>query len=177
MLNLLLLPHFGLAGAVWATAAANFIALALIFRFNAWLGMKIERSLLLVSLLPLTLGLGPFAAVATLVAVIVGIITTDRILSREEKRQLGAVFNGYLNRFRPLESPHLAKSASIASLVQPGTEIDGSEAHPVWGPELNNLHPGESTDPAQRPLRVMFIITSMHVGGAENLAFELTATN
>ena len=172
-LNLVLLPRFGLAGAVWATAAANFVALALIYRFNAWLGMKIERSLLLVSLLPLTLGLGPFAAVTTLVAVIVGIIATDRILSCEEKQQLGAVFNGYVNRFRPLESPHLAQAASIASLVQLGTDIDGSEAHPVWGPELNNLHQGESTDPARRPLRVMFIITSMHVGGAETLLLNL----
>jgi O-antigen/teichoic acid export membrane protein len=49
ILNLLLLPHFGLLGAVWATAVANFTALALIYRFSAWLGMTIQPSMLLVS--------------------------------------------------------------------------------------------------------------------------------
>ena len=173
-LNLVLLPRFGLAGAVWATAAANFIALALVYRFNAWLGMKIERSLLLVSLLPLTLGLGPLAAVVALAAVIVGVIATDRILSRDEKRRLGAVWHGYANRFRPIQSTRLA----LASW--PRTNAANPSAPSVWGPGLNitdhdNSFPkdSEANTTLRRPLRVMFIITSMHIGGAETLLLNL----
>ncbi len=136
VLNLLLLPHFGLLGAVWATAVANFTALALIFRFNAWLGMKIERSMLLVTFLPISLGLGPAAALLTLAAVILAILFTDQILSREEKHRLTDVWHGYVSRY--------AKSRILAV-----------------------------TEDNEGPLRVMFISTSMHVGGAEILLFNL----
>ena len=34
--------RFGLHGVVWATAAANLFALACIYRFNAWLGQRID---------------------------------------------------------------------------------------------------------------------------------------
>jgi glycosyltransferase involved in cell wall biosynthesis/O-antigen/teichoic acid export membrane protein len=173
-LNLILLPRFGLAGAVWATAAANFIALALIYRFNAWLGMKIERSLLLVSLLPLTLGLGLLTAIATLAAVIVAIIATDQILSRDEKRRLAAVWQSYAHRLPIFRSPRLAQAPWPGGIVKP------SPALPVWGPGLNNGKDEaqfDSTDAAlkssARPLRVMFVITSMHVGGAETLLLNL----
>ena len=176
-LNLLLLPRFGLAGAVWATAAANFVALALIFQFNAWLGMKIERSLLLVSLLPLTLGLGPFAAVAALVAVIVGIITTDRILSRDEKRQLCAVLNGYVSRFRPLESPHLAQAASIASLVQPGNDVDGCKTRSGLGTGAKQFASWR-IDRSRAAATASDVHHHLHARRrGRDLAFELIATN
>ena len=173
-LNLILLPRFGLAGAVWATAAANFIALALIYRFNAWLGMKIERSLLLVSLLPLTLGLGLLTAIATLAAVIVAIIATDQILSRDEKRRLTAVWQSYAHRLP------FFRASRLALAPWPGGIVEPSPALPVWGPGLNNGWDEAqivSTDAAvkssSRPLRVMFVITSMHVGGAETLLLNL----
>ncbi len=173
-LNLILLPRFGLAGAVWATAAANFIALALIYRFNAWLGMKIERSLLLVSLLPLTLGLGPLTAVATLAAVIAAIIATDQILSRDEKRRLAAVWQSYAHRLPFFRAPRLAQAPWPGGVVKP------SRALPIWGPGLNGQVHDESfatvnnaRENSRRPLRVMFVITSMHVGGAEMLLLNL----
>ncbi len=140
VLNSILLPHFGLLGAVWATAVANFVALVLILRFNAWLGMKIQRSMLLVTLLPISLGLGPMAALSTLVAVILAIYFTDQILSHDEKRRLADVWHGYAGRFSRLKT------------CSANTSLERS---------------------SNRPLRVIFVITSMHVGGAEILLYNL----
>ena len=138
-LNSLLLPHFGLLGAVWATAAANFTALALIYRFNSWLGMKIQPALFVISLLPLTLGCGAWIALTALALVIAGIVYTDFLFSRDEKERLLAVVHSYTNRFHRRENGE--SPATIA--------------------------------PSQRPLRTMFIITSMHVGGMETLLVNL----
>src|SRR5262249_35599136 len=98
VLNLILLPRFGLLGAVWATAAANFTALALIYRFDAWLGMKVQGRMLLVSLLPLALGLGPWVALAVLAVVLVGMVRTNWILSANEKERLVSAWRGYTGR-------------------------------------------------------------------------------
>ncbi len=155
-LNLLLLPRYGLLGAVWATAFANFTALALILRFNTWLGMKIERSLLIVALLPLALGLGPGVALAVLAATIFGIVTTNQILSSEEKLRLTAVGYRYLHQFRAMQTARRKSTSSIAA-----TEENIS---------LNDI---ATESQASQPLRVMFCTTSMHVGGAETLLFNL----
>jgi len=63
-LNFLLAPIFGLVGVVVATAAANAIALALIY-YLSWLnGMRWDRGVIFTSLLPLALCLGGWQAVA-----------------------------------------------------------------------------------------------------------------
>ncbi len=64
VLNLLLLPRFGLLGAVIATALATFIAVVLQLSVNHRLGMKIHAGTLVLTGLPLLLILPPtFAAV------------------------------------------------------------------------------------------------------------------
>ena len=88
VLNTILLPRLGLLGAVLATGAANAVALALILRFDAWMGMRIDRSVILICLLPITLGFGAWAALAALGAVIAATVFTDRLLSRAEKDRL-----------------------------------------------------------------------------------------
>jgi glycosyltransferase involved in cell wall biosynthesis len=180
VLNLILLPRFGLLGAVWATAVANFIALALILRFNAWLGMKIERSLLLVSLLPLSLGLGPLAALGTFAAVIAGIVATDQILSTDEKQRLLAVWQRYVSHFRMFRPQTLTKTTLAATSINNfliESEIQTMDLHENFStsmPPIDCLV--TETDPwplPARPLRVMFCTTSMYVGGAETLLFNL----
>ena len=158
VLNLILLPKFGLSGAVWATAAANFIALALLYRFNGWFGMKIQRSMLLVSLLPLSLGFGVWFSLATLATVILAIAKTDWIFSRDEKKELLGACDGYVSRFRRKRpAPSQATAATPASFAMNDVSTIA---------EPNDM-------PPQRPLRVMFIITSMHTGGAETLLLNL----
>ncbi len=98
VLNTILLPRYGLIGAVWATGAANAVALVLIYRFNIWMGMKLQRSVLLVSLLPFTLGFGLWAAIAALAAVALAAIFTDQLFDVEDKQRITRAILGYRNR-------------------------------------------------------------------------------
>jgi O-antigen/teichoic acid export membrane protein len=99
-LNLLLLPHFGLLGAVLATAAANAIALGIIFLFDARLGMRVERPTLLVSVLPGALGFGLWVALAALAATTVVAMKTNWILTEREKEKLYEIVQQVMERFR-----------------------------------------------------------------------------
>ncbi len=99
-LNLLLLPRLGLLGAVLATTVANFVALTLICGFNHLLGFRPDRGTILMLLLPVSLGAGPWVALTLLLAVAYEAFRTDRLLGSEEKRQLSEVVHGYLARFR-----------------------------------------------------------------------------
>lgn len=98
VLNTILLPRYGLLGAVWATSAANAVALLLIYRFDMWKGMKLQRSVLLVSLLPITLGFGAWVALAALSAVAIAAIFTNQIFDVEERTRLNSALRGYRNR-------------------------------------------------------------------------------
>jgi len=182
VLNLILLPRFGLPGAVWATAVANFTALALILRFNAWLGMKIERSLLVVSLLPLSLGLGSWAALTVFAATICGIVGTDRILSHDEKQRLTAVWRRYIHQFRAVQFTRRRKTGSASAARHSSTDeraiktgVLSSSENTVEADSENHGFPSDmdAETRSSRPLRVMFCTTAMHVGGAETLLFNL----
>ncbi len=65
-INLVLLPRYGLEGAVWATAVANLVALALTYLFSAWQGMRVDLGTWLLTLSLASLGLGPWMAMAVL---------------------------------------------------------------------------------------------------------------
>jgi O-antigen/teichoic acid export membrane protein len=62
-LNLLLVPRYGLQGAVTATTVANLLSLSLAYLLNSYLGAKPTAAVWLVSLAPASLLLGPWAAV------------------------------------------------------------------------------------------------------------------
>ncbi len=83
-----LLPRFGLHGVVWATAAANLFALACIYRFNSWLGQRIDKGVWIVTLLPIVLAAGAWISLAVLAATVAIICFTDWVLSRDEKQLL-----------------------------------------------------------------------------------------
>jgi O-antigen/teichoic acid export membrane protein len=87
-----LLPTFGLHGVVWATAAANLFAVAGIYQFNRWLGLRVDRGVWLVTLAPLALGAGAWVSAAVLGAAVLGIVFTNQIFSCEEKELLTAAW-------------------------------------------------------------------------------------
>ena len=87
-LNIQLLPRMGLLGAVLATSAGHLIALTLILALSRMSGMRIDRAVVPIVLLPLTISLGPALATLVLLAVAVLLIRTDWILSGPEKQQL-----------------------------------------------------------------------------------------
>ncbi|MCC7083577.1 MAG: lipopolysaccharide biosynthesis protein [Pirellulales bacterium] len=100
-LNLLLLPHYGLLGAVLATAAANAVALGIIFLFDARLGMRVDQSTLIVALLPVTIGFGLWVALVGLMATAVVAIKTTWIFTESEKEKLlGSVRQGVARFWR-----------------------------------------------------------------------------
>jgi O-antigen/teichoic acid export membrane protein len=88
ILNLLLLPRFGLPGAVIATAAANAATLALTLWFNTRLGMQLDWGIVAAGLAPLSMLLGPPAAAGTLVALVFLSLRIEGLLSHAERGRL-----------------------------------------------------------------------------------------
>ncbi|MBI3838939.1 MAG: oligosaccharide flippase family protein [Planctomycetia bacterium] len=86
--NLLLLPRFGLEGAVWATTLANLAALILVYVFSQANGMHVDSGTWILSLAPAALGLGPWISLGSLAAISILIVTSNRVLIIEEKQQL-----------------------------------------------------------------------------------------
>ena len=101
-LNLLLLPRLGLLGAVLATTAANLVALVLICVFNHLLGFHLDRGVRVVFALPPAICLGPWIASLVLLAVVLEAVSSERLLSREEKNLLVAGWEKYTAKFRRL---------------------------------------------------------------------------
>jgi O-antigen/teichoic acid export membrane protein len=100
-LNLLLLPTWGLHGAVWATALANLASLLLVFVFSAAAGMRIHRGTWLLSLAPIALGGGTVAALAMLLILSLVACCSDWLLDADEKRQLLAGLRQGFRRTSP----------------------------------------------------------------------------
>ena len=97
----LLLPGHGLFGVVWATAAANLLTLAILFRFNKWFGMRIDRGTWLVALLPAVVTAGPLVAVVAVAAVSLEVVAGHRLISRDEKQQIIAAYRHHLQKIFP----------------------------------------------------------------------------
>ena len=86
--NLLLLPRFGLEGAVWATSLANLAALTMIYWFSRRYGMHVDLGTWLLTMTPVSLWLGPWPAALVLVGIVVFAMLTDRVLTHDEKQHL-----------------------------------------------------------------------------------------
>lgn len=98
-LNLVLLPRFGLFGAVLATTIANLLALMLILTFSRWIGMSIHAGTWLAVALPVAFYLGPWVSLGTLGAVAVIAVSTNLLLNSGEKQELQEVWRGVMEKF------------------------------------------------------------------------------
>jgi len=94
----LLLPHYGLFGVVWATAAANLVTLAILFRFNQWFGMRIDRGTWLMALLPAVVTAGPVIAVGVVAVVSLEAIVGERLFSGDEKHQVVSAYRHHIQK-------------------------------------------------------------------------------
>jgi O-antigen/teichoic acid export membrane protein len=86
--NVVLLPRYGLEGAVWATTLANLAALVLTYVLSQWHGMHIDFGTWILTLAPLALGLGPSVALVALICLAAAILLGNRVLLSQEKQQL-----------------------------------------------------------------------------------------
>ncbi|OHB66681.1 MAG: hypothetical protein A2V70_14230 [Planctomycetes bacterium RBG_13_63_9] len=102
LLNLLLLPYWGLLGAVLATAAARLVALSLLWAINSNQGMQIDRGLLLVAALPLLLTLDPWISLGAIAIAVLGVVPGLRCLDATETAQLSGEAQRYGHRIREL---------------------------------------------------------------------------
>lgn len=105
LLNLVLLPIWGLYGAVLATTISTGLALGLLYWLNRREGMQLESGLLWLSLAPVALGGGPWVAAAVLVALLVAAPFSPTLLNAAERTTLGdflrhqyRLITAYLNR-------------------------------------------------------------------------------
>jgi O-antigen/teichoic acid export membrane protein len=115
-LNLLLLPLFGLAGAVLATSAAHVVALAFLYLFSMRRGMAIGTGTWLVSAVPVVFLLGPWVTLAVLAALGLGALQQNWLLSREERSLLLSTWKSLAarwltSRWSSVESRSLTENA------------------------------------------------------------------
>jgi O-antigen/teichoic acid export membrane protein len=101
-LNLLLIPYYGLGGAVAATTIANAVVLAILIGLNRTLGFKLTPGTGIVLFMPVTLLLGPLVAASGLISVVVLAILGNRLLDDDEKGRLADVCRAYARRFAPI---------------------------------------------------------------------------
>jgi O-antigen/teichoic acid export membrane protein len=87
-LNLLLVPRWGLHGAVAATATAHLLSLALAYLLNSYLGAQPSLAVWLVSLAPASLLLGPWATAAVTLVFLHQAWRRDWLFTSDEKARL-----------------------------------------------------------------------------------------
>ena len=109
--NAILLPRFGLIGAIVATAVGNAVALVLILYFSRSLGLVVDRCVVLCCCLPCTLVITPWLTVASLIALAFLAVTRAWIFDAGERGVLREVAMHYVSRL-----PRLGKKRPAASV-------------------------------------------------------------
>jgi O-antigen/teichoic acid export membrane protein len=105
VLAFVLLPRYGLPGAVAATATANLAALGTAYLLGMRCGLQFDPGVWIVLALPPLFCLGPWIALIVLVATAAWGIKGRWILSREEKDQLLEAWRHYVHRLRTIIHP------------------------------------------------------------------------
>ena len=100
-LNLLLLPLWGLYGAVAATGISSLICLISILILSRRYGLVLDRGTWLCVFAPLVLPAGAIATTATLLLMLVITATTNQILNPNEQTQIRQIIINILNKTKP----------------------------------------------------------------------------
>lgn len=101
ILNLLLLPLWGLFGAVVATAVSTLTCLATILMLSRRHGMPLDQGTWLVVIAPLSLTAGTPIALATLLIIMVATLGTNLVLTTGERAQLHSLLTESLEKLKP----------------------------------------------------------------------------
>jgi PST family polysaccharide transporter len=113
--NLLLLPRFGLEGAVWATTLANLTALVLIYVFSGLNGMHVDSGTWILSFSPAALSCGPWASLGVLTAIVVATVLGTHVLTQEEKQHVRAAATHALEKARHARGRLLGAVTTVVS--------------------------------------------------------------
>ena len=112
-LNLLLLPRWGLLGAVVATALSTGLCLVVILMLSRRHGMALDRGTWLVALLPFALAGGLPTATATLLVLLLASGTTNLVFSDEERGQLRALLVDFAAKLKPYWPRRLTATGNL----------------------------------------------------------------
>ena len=88
VLNLMLLPSFGLSGVAVASAVSKAASLALLLWIASRYDWRADRGLVLIALLPLLLPLGPWVTLLVTVLAIGGMFPSAPLVSPDERTQI-----------------------------------------------------------------------------------------
>ncbi len=94
VLNLILLPLWGLYGAVLATTTSTGLALGLLYWLNRREGMELHGGLLLLSFAPLALGGGAWLAATVLAVILIAAPLSRSAVHKRRARRCWAIFSG-----------------------------------------------------------------------------------
>jgi polysaccharide transporter, PST family len=111
--NLLLLPLWGLYGAVLATAASTCLCLLVLLLLNRLNGQQLDAGCWIAAAVPASLGAGYWAAGAVATALLAVSFTTNWVLSPRERQQLQAMYEGAVAKLMPRIRLRRRASASV----------------------------------------------------------------
>jgi O-antigen/teichoic acid export membrane protein len=100
VLNLMLIPAYGLGGAVVATTTSNLAVLLIVFCLDRGVGMSFQPATIVIALLPAGLLFGTWVALAVLVAAAFALFGSGHLLTGEERQRIGAVWQEYRSRLQ-----------------------------------------------------------------------------
>jgi O-antigen/teichoic acid export membrane protein len=119
LLNLALIPLWGLAGAVAATTLATGLSLAVLYALNRRAGMNVSAGVLWLSLAPAALCGGLWTGVLALAALTIVLTWSKTLVTPAERRLLGEQFGklrgqavASVNRFRKVQNAVLTSQAT-----------------------------------------------------------------
>ena len=101
LLNLLLLPLWGLQGAVIATAVSTLFALSIILLLSRRHGLPTDAGTWILIASPLALAYGTTSGIVALALLLFATFSTHVILSSEEREQLQTLFEQYYSKLKP----------------------------------------------------------------------------
>lgn len=96
--NLVLVPAWGLIGAVVSTTIATGSALALMYWINRRVGMRLDLGMVLLSVAPAALGGGVWCATAVFLALAAALPISRTLLTQDERELLAEFGQSYLSR-------------------------------------------------------------------------------
>jgi O-antigen/teichoic acid export membrane protein len=99
VLNLVLIPAWGLLGAVVATTASTGLALAVLYWINHRAGMHLQAGMLWLTVAPLALCGGAWAATAVIVLLVALLPFSRTLLTEPERKSIAELSREYLAKF------------------------------------------------------------------------------
>jgi O-antigen/teichoic acid export membrane protein len=111
LLNLAMIPAWGLSGAVISTTISTGIALVVLFVINHRFGMPVNTGVLLFSLAPVALCGGPWASVVTFCAILFAMPWSRTLVAENERGLFRNALDRYCEPLRRLFPAHKGRPA------------------------------------------------------------------